>query len=338
MEISVSEFKKALEIVKPGLALTETTIEQVTSFAFTNKNVITYNDEICIYHPLVDLKLHGAIEAELLYKFLSKVKSEQISLEINETKVTMKSGRIKAEFNIDPTIKLPLDDEKLTEKGKWKKIPENFFEAVSMAKACVSKDKIKMKLTCVHLNESGIIESSDGHRIFRYKLKEELGIKTVLVPADSLAVVLRLKPTKFAEGNGWIHFKNEEDTVISCRIINEEFPDTSRFLKDGKDGVEIDFPKELISTLETAEIFAENNVVKLTLSKKKLTVTSQSQLASFKEELDLAEKVEPFAFQITPYLLKDILKQISSCTIYTDKLIFKNKNWKYMTGLALVED
>ena len=112
MEIEVADFKKALEIVKPGLALTTTTIEQVTAFAFTKKNVITYNDEICIYHPLADFGLQGAIEAELLYKFLLRVKTKQISLEINESKVTMKSGRIKAEFNIDPTIKLPLDDEK----------------------------------------------------------------------------------------------------------------------------------------------------------------------------------------------------------------------------------
>ena len=338
MEIKVSEFKKALEIVKPGLASTTTTIEQVTSFAFTKKNVITYNDEICIYHPLADLKLQGAIEAELLYKFLLKIKSEQISLEINESNVTMKSGRIKAEFNLDPTIKLPLDDEKLTDKGKWKELPKNFIEAITMAKACTSKDMIKVKLTCVHINKKGIVESSDGYRIFRYKLGEKLPINSVLIPASSITSVIRINPTKVADGNGWIHFKNEEGTVISCRILNEEFVPVSEHLKDGKNGVDVEFPKELVATLDTAEIFAENYLVKITITKKKLIVTSQSQMASFKEELDLPTKVEPFAFQITPYLLKDILKQISSCTIYSNRLIFKNERWVYMTELMRVED
>ncbi len=338
MEIEVSEFKKALEIVKPGLASTTTTIEQVTSFAFTKKNVITYNDEICIYHPLADLKLQGAIEAELLYKFLLRVKSKQITLEIDESKVVMKSGRTKAEFNLDSEIKLPLDDESLTEKGKWKDLPANFIEAITMAKACTSKDMVQVKLTCVHINKKGTVESSDGYRIFRYKLGEKLPIDSVLIPAASITSVIRINPTQVAKGNGWIHFRNEAGTVISCRVINEDFPDTSEHLKDGKNGVEIEFPKELVTALDTAEIFAENYLVKLTLSKKKLTVTSQSQIASFKEELDLPTKVEPFAFQITPYLLKDILKLVSSCTIYSNRLIFKNENFKYMTELVRLED
>ena len=266
------------------------------------------------------------------------MKSKLISLEIDESKVTMKSGRTKAEFNIDPEIKLPLDDEKLTEKGKWKELPKNFIEAITMAKACTSKDMIKVKLTCVHINSKGIVESSDGYRIFRYKLGEKLDINSVLIPANSINSVIRINPTKVADGNGWIHFKNEEGTTISCRILNEEFPDTSEHLKDGKNGVEVDFPKELVTTLDTAEIFAENYLVKITITKKKLVVTSQSQLASFKEELDLVNKVEPFAFQITPYLLKDILKLVSACTIYNDRLIFKNENFKYMTELMRVED
>ena len=114
--------------------------------------------------------------------------------------------------------------------------------------------------------------------------------------------------------------------------------DISEHLKDGKNGVQVEFPKDLVTTLDTAEIFAEDYLVKLTITKKKLIVSSKSQIASFKEELDLLNKVEPFAFQITPYLLKDILKQLTSCTIYNDRLIFKNENWVYMTELSIVED
>ena len=338
MEISVKDFKNALEIVKPGLATSETTIEQVTSFAFTKKNVITYNDEICITHPLVDLDMQGAIESDLLYKFLSKIKTKQIELSMSETDVTMKSGRIKATFNLNSEIKLPLDDEKLTTKGKWKDLPEKFVEAITMAKGCTSKDMINAKLNCVHINKSGIVEGTDGYRIFRYTFAEELPLKTVLIPASSITAIVRINPTQVAKGNEWIHFKNEAGTTISCRVLNDEFANTTPHLKEGKNGVKVEFPKELIDSLDTAEIFAENSMVKITISKRKLKVNSSSQIATYNEEIALSNKAEPFAFQITPYLLKDILKQIAFCNIYKDRLIFKNENWIYMTTLSILED
>lgn len=337
MEISVEEFKKALEIVKPGVASTETTIEQVTSFAFTNKNVVSYNDEICIIHPLANLDMQGAIEADLMYKFISKVKSKQIELSIDESEVVMKAGRIKATFNLDSTIKLPLDDEKLITKGKWKELPEKFIEAVSMAKGCVSKDMIQAKLNCVHINKQGRIESSDGYRIFRYSFEDSLPLKTVLIPASSITAIIRIKPTKVAKGEEWIHFKNEAGTVISCRVLDDAFPNIDNHLSEGKNGVKVDFPKELIAALDTAEIFAENFMVKIAINKKKMTVSSGGQIASFKENLELSSKSEPFAFQITPYLLKDILKQIQFCTIYKDRLIFKNDGFIYMTELSIID-
>lgn len=338
MEISVSEFKKALEIVKPGLAASVAEIEQVTSFAFTKKSVTTYNNEICITHPLSDLDMQGAIEAELLYKFITKIKTEQIQLSINDTEVNMKAGRIKAAFSIDPEIKLPLDDEDLVNKGKWKSLPNNFIEAVSMAKGCVSKDMIKPKLNCVHVNKQGFIESTDGFRILHYNLEDKIPINTSLIPESSIASVIRIKPTKVAKGKEWLHFKNDEGTVISCRVVDDEFPDTENFLKEGKKGVKVSFPKELINSLDTAEIFAENFLVKITIKGNKLTVNSGGSIASYKERLKLETKAVPFAFMITPYLLKDILKQIQFCTIYDDRLIFKGDYFIYMTELIIVED
>ncbi len=338
MEISVSDFKNALEIVKPGLAASEAEIEQVTSFAFTKKNVITYNDEVCITHPLADFDMQGAIEATLLYKFITKVKSKQIELSISETDITMKAGRVKATFNFDSEIKLPLDDEKLVSKGKWKDLPPKFIEALSMAKGCVSKDMINAKLNCVHLNKKGTIESSDGFRIFRYSFADKLPLQTVLIPASSINSVIRINPTQVAKGEEWIHFRNEAGTTISCRILNDEFPEIDHHLRESKNGIKVEFPKELINSLDTAEIFAEAFMVKITISKRKLTVSSGGQLATFKEDLDLSNKAEPFAFQITPYLLKDILKQIQFCNIYKDRLIFKNADWIYMTELSIVED
>lgn len=340
MEILVKDFKHALEVVKPGLASKETTIEQVTSFAFTETSVVTYNDEICIQHPLKGFDLKGAVQAEELYKFLTKVKTEKIKVEIDESQVTLKSGRSKVLFNLDSEIKLPLDDKKLTEKGKWKQLPENFLTALQMARGSASKDMSDPKLTCIHVNKKGFIEGSDSDRILQYKFDSKLPVATVLIPATSCTAIARLKPVKVASGDEWIHFINEEKTVLSCRVLNEDFVDTKPFLETEKKGIKLKFPKELAEALDTAEIFINqaSEVVTLTLKKKKLIVTSESETAKYKEELDMESKSDNFAFQISPYLLKDILKQTTSCTVYTDRLLFKGENWKYVTALSTLNE
>lgn len=338
MKISVKEFKAALEVVKPGLASAEKVIEQVTSFAFTDKNVITYNDEICIQHPFKGLELVGAIKAEELYKFLTKIKSEELDVNVDEEKVTFKSGRAKVEFNLEGEIKLPLDDKKLNEKSKWKDIPENFLAALAMARGSVSKDMSDPKLTCVSVNKEGFVEGSDGDRILHYKVGEKLPCDSVLIPASSVSNVLNLKPTEVAKGNGWIHFRNANKTVISCRVLNEGYVNTEPYLKTEEKGIKINLPEELASVLDTAEIFTKGDDVTIQVKKSKLVIKATSETASFKDELDIEKSKSEFSFGVTPYLLKDILKQTSSCTIFKDRLLFKGDNWKYVTTLNSLEE
>lgn len=342
MEISVKDFKHALEVVKPGLAAKETTIEQVTAFAFTETNVITYNDELCIQHPFSGLNAVGVVQADELYKFLNKVRTENIKVDISENSVLLKSGRSKVEFNLSSEIKLPLDDKKLNEKGKWKAIPEKFLDALTMTRSCASRDMSDPKLTCVHVNKKGFIESSDGDRLIQYKLGEKLPLNTVLIPATSVTAIVRMQPTKVATGEEWIHFKNEENTVLSCRVLNEDFVQTEAILKTEKKGIKLNFPEELAVVLDTAEIFTSSTLefqtVTITLKKNKLIVSAKSDTAKFREDIEMKDVKDSFAFQITPYLLKDILKQTTTCTIYKDRLLFKGENWKYVTALSGVTE
>ena len=71
------ELITALEKVKPGLA-SKDLIEQSTSFAFINGKVITYNDEISISHPVKDLKIEGAVQAESYINFYQKPRQKRL--------------------------------------------------------------------------------------------------------------------------------------------------------------------------------------------------------------------------------------------------------------------
>ena len=339
MKIETAKFKNALSIVKPALASKEI-IEQTTSFAFIDNTVITYNDEICIVHPVEGIEINGVIQADELYKFLGKVKEKEFDVTITDSEIVMKAGRSKVGFALNKEILLPLNEE-ISEKGKWKKLPEQFIQACKFAVASASTNMGDENLTCVHFNENGSIEATNNYRLVVWNFPEQLPMPTTLIPASSIKEVIKLKPIKVATGKGWIHFENAEKTVISCRIVSETFVNTESIIKSIKRGKKMTFPDGLVQILDKAEIFTQeqktDGSVTIIIQNGKLLVKSESLTAWFKETIP-CENEEDFSFSITPYLLKDILKETNTCTISGNALLFKSGNWVYLTSLAVTID
>lgn len=336
MEIEKNELKKALEIVKPGLANKEI-VEQTTSFAFIDGKVVTYNDEISISHPVKGLEVGGAIKAEELYSFLSKVKKDTIDVVIEDERVLLKSGRAKAGFLLEAEVSLPLDEE-IAKKGKWKLLPKNFLEALSFAAQSCSKNMSDPKLTCAHINENGSIEATDNYRIVKYKVDGEMPLSSTLIPATSAVEVVKLNPNKVSKGDGWIHFKNKDQTIISCRVFNETFVDIDSIISVKGEKIKIKLPGNLENVLDTAHIFAKrksvlDESVEIKITNKKIIVSSESETAEFSESIPLKYKGATISFKITPYLLKDIIQKTLICYIMKDRLVFKQKDWTYVTSL-----
>jgi hypothetical protein len=204
MKINRKELQTALEIVKPGLANREV-IEQANSFAFMDDRLVTYNDEISISHPISGLEITGAVKADELYKFINKVKKDELEFELTDNEIVLISGRSKAGFAIQSEIKLPIKD--IGNIGKWKALPDDFMSKISFVSSSAGKTMSKPILACVHVNKEGFVEASDGFRITKNMLSDTMPVKTFLIPATSVSQIIRLKPTKIAEGQGWIHFK-----------------------------------------------------------------------------------------------------------------------------------
>jgi DNA polymerase III sliding clamp (beta) subunit (PCNA family) len=338
MNISKLELQKALEIVKPGLANRDI-IEQATSFAFINGRVVTFNDEISISHPIKNLDIQGAVEASKLYKFLSKIKQDEIELEVNESGILLKVGRAKVWLVLHSEIKLPLDS--IQRKGEWKKLPDTFIKAVGFVMTSAGRDMSKPVLTCVHVNKVGFTEASDGHKITKYEIGEEMPVDTFLIPAQSITTVVKMKPIYIAEGSGWIHFKSETDTILSCRLFEKDtYPDIkSKGIYDVQ-GVELVFPKACVEIIERASIFAKKDhildeEIEVNIENKKLKVRSISDSAWFEEYTAIRYNKDPITILIHPNLLLDALKETYECTLseQVDKIMFKGKNWIYVAAL-----
>jgi len=283
---------------------------------------------------LESIELDGVIKAEELYKFLGKVKSKEFDVVVTDTEIVMKAGRSKVGFAMTKELLLPLDEE-ISQKEDWENLPANFLTACKFAASTASTDMSDPKITCVNIKADGTIEATDNYRLIIWKLDEEMPIETVLIPAVSIKEVVRLQPTQVAQGTGWIHFKNTEGTVISCRVFDEGFVNVGNINTSIK-GKQITFPKEIVEVLSKAQIFSQekkqDGSVTLTFKGRRILVQSESESAWFKENLPFDEDVE-FVFSITPYLLKDILNETMQCTVSKGMLRFEGEQWVYITSL-----
>lgn len=331
MTVNKNELLHALEVTKGGLAA-KAIIEQSTCFVFTGGKVITFNDEISISHP-IEVGFVGAVNALELLAFVNKVKGDSFEITAQENELLLKSGRSKAGLIFQSEITLPVEE--VAEIENWKALPKDFTKALNFTMGACSNDMTRPILTCVHINQA-VIEGSDSYRIAHWDLSKKLPTKPFLLPATTCTKLVRMKLTHVSLTEGWAHFKTEENSVISCRIMFESFPDTSSWLQ--VKGKALTFPKNILEILDRASIFSKRDfaldeTVMLKITNKKILIRSESESGWFEETTKIEFDGPDLDFSITPYLLRDILNQSSTAEIDGTKLLFKGENWKYLTTL-----
>jgi hypothetical protein len=327
-----NDLKEALEIVKPGLANKEL-IEQSTSFAFIDGTVVTYNDKISISHPVKGINLTGAIKAEELYQLLIKLKAEEMTLTVEENEITIKAGHSSAGLRMTAEIKLPVEEVETI--GKMYPLPEDFLEAVRLAAQVCSRDMSMPVLTCIEVKEDKL-NSSDNVRISQVKMCKKMPVESFLLPVDVVSLVLKMKATKIALTESWVHFGNDVGTVLSARIFAEVFPNIAPLLKI-KESVEIKLPEDLAEMLDRAAVFSKRDHslderVTIQIETKKIRIKGESDTGWYNEIAKLAYEGETITFDMTPALFKDILGKINVCKYSAEQglLKFEDKTWQYL--------
>ena len=129
MKISKTEFLAILQSLKPGIAKKEI-VEQFTSFIFNNDTVFTYNDDVAVQHPL-DSGFVGSLNADKLTSFMDKLKDDEVSMNVVDSEVIFKCGKITSGFKLDSNIDHMLSHIKaLGSPEKWYKVPEDLLQAI----------------------------------------------------------------------------------------------------------------------------------------------------------------------------------------------------------------
>jgi len=327
----------ALEQVKPGLASKEI-IQQTTSFAFIAGGVVTYNDEISISCPIKGLDIEGVVQAEELYKFLNKVKADNIEMTCTDSEVRIKAGKSKVGLTLHREITLPLDI--LNIKSKWKKLPDNFIDALKFVLFSCSSDMSRPILTCINVRKDGVIESSDGFRLTQYRIPI-MPTTAFLLPATAAQQLIKYKVIQIYHSDGWVHFRTENKVVFSCRIYEESFPNTKEHIK--VEGTIIEFPKTVAEVLNRASIFAKRDhapdeQVKLKLENRKITISSKSSTGWFEESASMKYKGDLILFAVNPTFLMGGIEKLRTCILGKNRIKFEGDDWIHIAALRVEED
>lgn len=340
MIINREDFLRQLESVTPGLSMKEI-IDQSSCFIFQDGMVTTYNDEIACSHKSA-LKIEGAVPANPLISILRKMKEDELDIALGEDDKNMtllvKGKRKHARIIMEQEIRLPV--ETVDKPKKWKKLPAKFSDAVSIVEPCAGTNESKFVLTCIHITPKWI-EASDDSQGVRFKIKTDVK-KSTLIRRDSLKHIISMDMTKFSEAKHWIHFKNPDGLILSCRHWMDEYPsdDMTDILK--VKGRPLTLPKGLREAIERAEIFssenAESNNVIVILRKGKLKIKGQGVSGYFTEVRKSKYDGKTLSFTIPPKLLIELAQHYNECEVADNLLKVSGEKFTYVTALGLVTD
>lgn len=338
MRIDREQLLNELKSVEPGISRREI-IEQSSCFVFKDGKVMTFNDEIACTHPSC-LDVEGAVQADPLIAILDKLREEVLEIKVGDSELLIRGKKRRAGIRMEMEIVLPVECVEIPK--KWKHLPETFEDAISVVQECASKEESQFELTCIHLCPNWI-EASDGSQLARYKTKMDIK-QSNLVRKESLKYVLELDMKKFSITKNWIHFKNTQGLVFSCRrYYKEKYPHQkiTKILKAG--GLSpIVLPKGLRAAAEKAMVFsmenAEDNEVEIKIQPNKIQIKGLGPSGWFKEQSKVDYKGPSLSFLISPILLIKIIEQQNKCQISKSIMKANVGKWTYVTALGKVTD
>lgn len=338
MRINREEFLKQLESVLPGLS-TKEVIEQSSCFIFKHKTVNTYNDEIACSQKSL-LEIDGAVPAMPFISILRKLKEEELEINANDdnSQILIKAKQKRSGIIMEQDILLPI--EAVDKPKDWKKLPDNFADAIAIVQPCAGSNEAQFVMTCVHITKKWI-EACDNHQVTRFRIKTDVD-KSILIRKESLKHIVSLEMVEFSETKHWVHFRNSDGLMLSCRHWTDEYPsdDITQILKTS--GKTLNLPKGLKEAVEKAEIFSSENTegsnVIVNIKKGKFKITGKGISGWFTEVKKSKYDGDSLQFTIPPRLLVELVQRYNECEVSESRLKVKGGKFVYVTVLGKLEE
>jgi len=218
----------------------------------------------------------------------------------------------------------------------WEDLPEGFLEGVGFSLFSAANDPAKGVLNNVFVTNE-YVYSSDNFRLTRYKMKESMPYD-VLIPVILAKLFNDRKPTQIGlpEKGNWIHFRNENNLVLSSRTVaGEEFPDSSDFFN--QEGEEISLPDDIGPALQRTEIMAEGDHphekrMTMQLSENEIICKGQGPNGWIKEKIKCEYDGPELTIITSPIQLLEILNKTKQLKVCERFLVFETDVFSHVVA------
>ena len=268
-----------------------------------------------------------AVNARMFFEIVKKMPDGEITIASEGTTIKIASGR--SEFNINA------EDSK-----EFIMLPEVEKNRALTLPQAVLKKKISQTIFSISLDDNrkvlqgelfDIVGGSlnlvaiDGYRISiqSMPLKDEYPESSIIIPGKTLSEIQKILSAE-EEDLVSIYFTDKhilfemDQTIMVSRIIDGAFPKYMQmFSEDFKTMIEIDRHK-LLYGIERAALLARESKkapVKLEIKDNRLIITSNTELGTVYEELEITQSGDDITIAFNPRYLLEALKAIEEDTI-----------------------
>lgn len=308
------------------------------SFLFHDGKIFSHNGTVAVTVPIddPDKVLEGMVNANDLYKIISKLNKDEFDIDVSKDKWQIKCGRMRAELVLKDTNYLSrITAFEFTD--DWTDVPSTFQSAMKLCKMSHNKtifSGIYYRGACMF--------STDGFQINMYRF-DDLEMPEFWISDKCADTFIRLSDIKSFQTDGkWVHMRTSSGVIVSAKLlISDKYPydkiislidkDLDQFTLTGL------FPPELFKAIDRAIMFGMNTdkgpVVKLVLRREYIAVAAGNTNGSYAESVDWVDMPSDDFKTIEMFVNSDILAFMLSnnCKFYIQKLENRPPNIYFVT-------
>lgn len=337
--------------LRAGLSA-KSTLEEMASFMFTGKDVVTYNDSILVVAPFVT-DFTATIKATDLLNVLKPLPNDEflkftledtvLELQTQGAKfrfaiVTSDSGKILGASGVKDVVNGVRSE---LAQGTWKDIPENFKDAAKLCAFSAAKKETLGTLTCIAIHDRAVI-SCDNRRMSRYALSDIM--PNFLISASVIPTLINYDIEKYCLTDSWVGFTTKDNLMVGVRRKNGNYPVneiTDVLLQSGDFTIDADTAL-LKQAIEEVGVFAPaeemNEMIDVTIKGDMMYLKSKSERGSAECSIEIATDLEgedEKSFSINPTFWLDVLQKAPVMKLDTKNFKARFEAGKFCHVVAL---
>jgi len=278
-----------------------------------------------------------SVNAKRLKDVVSNCTTDEITLDFQESKLKVVSGKFKTLINYtnyeaDPKVFA----------NNWTEATDQLINALTKCAAITSnvKNLMDSSISLVHITDK-FIEASDKFQLFYYENKTD--VKEALVSGKLLATVLKFYITHYNFTKNDLRLLTNNNVILSILLSSKStYTDSvsNLFSKENTLGTyQIEDTDVLIKAIQRVSLMAhkadntQNKMVKVQISPGKFVFSGVSDVGTAMEIVKVPHKLKEDVFFTCPDYLTNALTEVSNIKIKDNCVFMHGDNHKRIIAI-----